>query len=61
MVGTSLYKYKKINTMKAKNITQYEVVSESSQTVIVVTASVKEDERGGQGHTSKSLLHQSAT
>jgi hypothetical protein len=28
----------------------YEVVSESSQTVIV-TATVKEDERGGQGHT----------
>jgi hypothetical protein len=32
-----------------------------SQTVTVVTASVKEDERGGQGHTSASLLHQSAT
>jgi hypothetical protein len=28
---------------------------ESSQTVIVVTASVKEDERGGQGHTFTSL------
>jgi hypothetical protein len=39
----------------------YEVVSESSRTVIVVTASVKEDERGGQGHTSEYLLHQSAT
>jgi hypothetical protein len=39
----------------------YEVVSESSRTVIVVTASVKEDERGAQGHTSESLLHQSAT
>jgi predicted Na+-dependent transporter len=37
------------------------VVSESSLTVIVVTASVKEDERGGQSHASKSLLHQSAT
>jgi hypothetical protein len=37
----------------------YEVLPESSQT-IVVTASVKEDERGGQGHTSASLLHQSA-
>jgi hypothetical protein len=36
-------------------------VSESSRTVIVVTALVKEDERGGQGHTSTSLLHQSAT
>jgi hypothetical protein len=36
------------------------VVSEGSRTVIVVTASVKEDERGGQGHTSESLLHQSA-
>jgi hypothetical protein len=32
----------------------------ASQYVIVVTASVKEDERGGQGHTSASLLHQSA-
>jgi hypothetical protein len=39
----------------------YEVVSESSRTVIVGTASVKEDERRGQGHTSASLLHQSAT
>jgi hypothetical protein len=36
-------------------------VSESSCTVIVVTSSVKEDEREGQGHTSASLLHQSAT
>jgi hypothetical protein len=35
-------------------------VSESSRTVIVVTASVKEDERGGQGHTFESLLHMSA-
>jgi hypothetical protein len=34
-----------------------EVVLESSQSVTVVTVSVKEDERGGQGHTSKSLLH----
>jgi hypothetical protein len=39
----------------------YEVLSENSQTVIVVIASVKEDERGGQGHTSESLLHQPAT
>jgi hypothetical protein len=39
----------------------YVVLSESSWTVIVVTASLKEDERGGQGHTSESLLHQSAT
>jgi hypothetical protein len=31
------------------------VVSESSQTVIVVTASVKYEERGGLGHTFKSL------
>jgi hypothetical protein len=38
----------------------YEVVSESSPTIIVVTASVKEDKRGGQGQTSSSLLHQSA-
>jgi hypothetical protein len=34
---------------------------ESSRTVIVVTASVKEDERGSQGHTSENLLYQSAT
>jgi hypothetical protein len=27
----------------------------------IVTASVKDDERGGQGHTSASLLYQSAT
>jgi hypothetical protein len=42
-----------------KNI--YEVVSESSRTVSVVPTSLKEDEKGGQGHTSESLLHQSAT
>jgi hypothetical protein len=36
-------------------------VSKSSQTVIVVTPSVKEDEREGQGHISANLLHQSAT
>jgi hypothetical protein len=40
---------------------QNEVVSESSRTLIVVTASVKEVERGGQGHTSASLLDQSVT
>jgi hypothetical protein len=34
-------------------------VPESSQTA-AVTESVKEDERGGQGHTLASLLHQSA-
>jgi hypothetical protein len=39
----------------------YEVLSESSWTLIVVTALVKGDERGGQGHTSASLLHQSTT
>jgi hypothetical protein len=38
----------------------YEVLLQSSWIVIVVTASVKE-ERGGQGHTSASLLHQVAT
>jgi hypothetical protein len=38
----------------------YEVVLESSQTVIAGTASMNENERGGQGHTSASLLHQSA-
>jgi hypothetical protein len=41
-------------------VSLYEVLLESSQTVVVVTASVKEDERGGQGHTSASLLHLSA-
>jgi hypothetical protein len=40
---------------------KYEVVFESFQTVIAVTASLKDDERGGQGHTSASLLRQSAT
>jgi hypothetical protein len=39
----------------------YEVVTESFRTVIVVTASVIEDERERQGHTSASLLHQPAT
>jgi hypothetical protein len=39
----------------------YKVLSESSRTVIAVTAAVKGDERGGQGHTSASLLHQSTT
>jgi hypothetical protein len=43
------------------NLSLSEVVSESSRTVIAVTALVKQDERGGQGHTSESLLHQSAT
>jgi hypothetical protein len=38
---------------------KYDIVSESSQTVTVVTASVKEHERGGHGHTSESLMHQS--
>jgi hypothetical protein len=39
---------------------KYEVLSESSQTVVVETASVKEDERGGPGHTSASLLYHHA-
>jgi hypothetical protein len=39
----------------------YNVYTESSRTVIVVPASGKENERGDQGHTSASLLHQSAT
>jgi hypothetical protein len=39
----------------------YEVVSEISWTITAVTASVKEDERAGQGHTSASLLHRSTT
>jgi hypothetical protein len=34
----------------------YSIYMETSLTVIVVTASVKEDERGGQGHTSTSLF-----
>jgi hypothetical protein len=38
----------------------YKVVSESSRTVIVVTASMKEVERGGQGHTSASLCGEHA-
>jgi hypothetical protein len=38
----------------------YKILSESSWTVIAVIASVREDERGDQGHTSPSLLHQSA-
>jgi hypothetical protein len=37
------------------------LLPDSFQTVIVLTASVKEDERGGQVHASASLLHQSAT
>jgi hypothetical protein len=36
-------------------------LSESSRTVIIVTASVKEDDRGGQVHTFASLFLQSAT
>jgi hypothetical protein len=36
-------------------------VSETSWTVIVVTVSVKDDEKGGQGHNCGSLLHQSST
>jgi hypothetical protein len=35
------------------------MLSESSRTDTVVTASAKEDKRGGQGHTSASLFHQS--
>jgi hypothetical protein len=42
------------------NILFSRVLSESSRTVIVVTALMKEDERGGQGHTSANLLHRSA-
>jgi hypothetical protein len=37
------------------------MLSESPSTVIIISASVKEDERGGQGHTSASLLYRSAT
>jgi hypothetical protein len=49
------------NMTKSNDVLRYEVVLESSWTVIVATTLVKEDERGGQGHTSESLLHQSAT
>jgi hypothetical protein len=34
----------------------YKVLPESSGTVIVVTALVKEDESGGQGHTSQAYF-----
>jgi hypothetical protein len=39
----------------------YCISMESSWTVIVVTALMKEDKVGGQGHASASLLHQPAT
>jgi hypothetical protein len=39
----------------------FEVVSESSQTVIVVNCLSERNETEGQGHTSASLRHQSAT
>jgi hypothetical protein len=38
-----------------RGLNWYEVLSESSRTVIVVTALVKEDERKGQGHWMRSL------
>jgi hypothetical protein len=47
-------------SLKGKSKWIYEVVSEISVTVAVENALVK-DEGGGQGHTSASLLHQSAT
>jgi hypothetical protein len=47
--------------MVTKCTSNSELVSESSRTVTVVIALVKEDEKGSQGHTSESLLHQSAT
>jgi hypothetical protein len=59
-----VWNYLKQRTMHSStshSLQVYKVLSESSWTVIVVTASVKEDERGGQGHTSANLLHQSAT
>jgi hypothetical protein len=37
------------------------MVLEISYTVIVVTALMKEDEKGGQSHTYASLLHQPVT
>jgi hypothetical protein len=40
---------------------EYKVLSESVGTVIVVNASAKEDEMGGQGHISTTLLQQSST
>jgi hypothetical protein len=55
-VGNSI----KISRPKFLTSVMYEMVSESSWTIIVLTASVKEDEREGQGHTSERLLYQSA-
>jgi hypothetical protein len=52
--------YSRRTMMLVVNIKMYEVASESSRNV-VVTASMKDDERAGQDHTSASLLHQSAT
>jgi hypothetical protein len=61
VIGESLYLYSTIDTYSQQftspsNTDQYKVLSESPWTVVVVTASVKEDEMGGQGHTSASLL-----
>jgi hypothetical protein len=46
--------------IQGNKASSYEVLLECFQAVIVVTVLVKEYERGGQGHTSASLLHQSA-
>lgn len=41
----------KSNPMAVVVVYLYEVVQENSYNVTVVTASVKENEKGGQGHT----------
>jgi hypothetical protein len=56
---TTYCRYREV--VKLLMLSTYEVVSESSRTVTVVPASVKEDEGAGQGNISESLLHQSPT
>jgi hypothetical protein len=51
-----------LRNFNIKNMAGYlmKVLLDSSRTVVIVTASAKENDRGGQGHTSVSLFHQSA-
>jgi hypothetical protein len=60
VLATITYKIAK-NAFIKYLVRTYGVVLESSRTIILVTALMKEDERGGEGHTSENLLHQSAT
>jgi hypothetical protein len=53
-----IYIYREREREREREVLQ--LLLESFQTLIVVTASVEDDERGGQGHISASLLHQSA-